>query len=81
MAVQDTVQAQAMAQAIQAGFPILADPGHTVADAYQVFNLLGDGLATPAVFVINRAGQVVWSYVGRDAGDRPAAAEVLAQVP
>ena len=81
MAVQAPGQAQAMAQAIQAGFPILADAAHTAADAYGVFNLLGDGAATPAVFVIDRAGQVIWSYIGQEAGDRPSATEVLSHVP
>lgn len=81
VAVQDEGRAQAMASAIQAGFPILADAGHTTADAYRVYNLLGDGVATPAVFVINPAGRIVWSYVGRDADDRPAAADVLSHIP
>ena len=51
-----------MAQAIGAGFPILADTNHAVADAYGVFNLLGDGVATPSVFVIDPAGRIIWSY-------------------
>ena len=81
MAFQDTARAQTMAQLIGAGFPILADANHAVADAYGVFNLLGDGVATPSVFVIDPAGRSVWSYVGRDANDRPSAGQILDHLP
>ena len=81
MAFQDTARAQTMAQAIGAGFPILADANHAVADSYGVFNLLGDGVATPSVFVIDPAGRIVWSYVGRDVNDRPSAGQVLDHLP
>jgi peroxiredoxin len=70
-----------MAQLISAGFPILADANHAVADAYGVFNLLGDGVATPSVFVIDPGGRIVWSYIGKDANDRPSAAQVLSHLP
>lgn len=79
--MQDVGRAALMAQGLQAGFPVLADADHAVAEAYGVFNLLGDSVATPSVFVINSAGEIVWSYVGRDANDRPSAAEVLRHVP
>ena len=81
LAVQDVSRAQGMDQIVQADYPILADAEHAVADAYGVFNLLGDGVATPSVFVIDPAGRIVWSYVGKDANDRPSAADVLARVP
>ena len=81
MAFQDTARAQTMAQLINASFPILADANHAVADAYGVFNLLGDGVATPSVFVIDPGGRIVWSYVGQDANDRPPADEVLRHLP
>ena len=81
LAVQDVSRAQAMHQTVQADYPILADADHAVADAYGVFNLLGDGVATPSVFVIDPAGRIAWSYVGKDANDRPSAADVLVHVP
>jgi peroxiredoxin Q/BCP len=81
VAFQDGSRAQTMAQAIQAEFPILADADHAVADAYGVFNLLGDGVATPSVFVIDPSGRIVWLHVGQDAGDRPAPNELLAHLP
>jgi peroxiredoxin len=81
LAVQDVVQAQRMVQAAGTSFPVLADPDHRTADAYGVFNLLGDGVATPSVFVLNKAGHIVWSYIGKDANDRPSAQTVLAHLP
>ena len=70
-----------MAQLINGSFPILADANHAVANAYGVFNLLGDGVATPSVFVIDPSERVIWSYVGQDANDRPPADEVLRHLP
>jgi peroxiredoxin len=81
VAVQDVDGAQRVAQATGASFPLLADPDHKVADAYQVYNLLGDGVATPSVFIIGRTGSIVWSYIGQNAGDRPSAETVLSHLP
>lgn len=81
LAYQDVPRALTMAQLTQAQYPILADANHAVADAYGVFNLLGDGVATPSVFVIDPAGRIAWSYVGKDANDRPSPADVLSHVP
>ena len=81
MAFQDVARAQTMAQIIVASFPILADANRAVADAYGVFNLLGDGVATPSVFVIDPGGRIVWSYVGKDANDRPSPGQILSHLP
>jgi alkyl hydroperoxide reductase subunit AhpC len=70
-----------MAGLVQATYPILADAEHVVAGAYGVFNLLGDGVATPAVFIIDPSGRVFWSYVGKNTEDRPSAVELLAHLP
>jgi len=81
LAYHDVAQAQQMDQLVQAEYPLLADAQHAVADAYGVFNLLGDGVSTPSVFVIDRAGQMVWSYIGQDANDRPAPSIILSHLP
>jgi peroxiredoxin len=81
LAVQNMTGAQSMDEAVRADFPILADAEHAVSGAYGVFNLLGDGVAAPAVFVIDAQGQIVWSYVGKDVADRPSPAEILAHLP
>lgn len=68
-------------QALGIPFPVLADTDHRVSEAYGVYDLLGDGYAAPAVFIIGPEGRILWSYVGRDPGDRPAAEEILAHLP
>ena len=81
IAFQDVSRAGEMARLVGASYPILADVNHAVADAYGVFNLLGDSVATPSVFVVDAAGRIVWSYVGASAADRPAPSDILAHVP
>ena len=36
-----------------------------------MFNLLNDGVAAPATFIIRPDGGVIWAYIGADIGDRP----------
>ena len=45
-----------------------------------MYNLLGDGLAAPATFVIDADGVVRWSYIGRRNSDRPKAATVISEL-
>ncbi len=61
-------------------YPFLADPDHAVSSAYGVFNLLGDNLATPSVFVVDGGGMIMWAYVGRHANDRPSSQQILDQL-
>jgi len=68
-------------QALGLPYPVLADTDHQVADAYGVYDLLGDGYAAPAVFVIDTDGQILWQHIGGDPGDRPTAQEILDQLP
>ena len=56
LAYQDVPRALTMVQLTQAQYPILADANHAVADAYGVFNLLGDGVATPSASTITVVG-------------------------
>lgn len=81
LAVHDLAGAGQVARLTEAPFPILADPDHAVAEAYGVYNLLGDGIATPSVFIIDPSGQIVWSYVGRNAADRPGIQTILENLP
>ena len=81
LAVQKVSDAEAMIQVTGANFPILADETHRVADNYRVYNLIGDGLAAPAVFVIDRSGEITWSYIGKDINDRPNAQTILTHLP
>jgi len=62
-------------------YPLLADPEHEVADAFNVYDVLGTGNAAPSVFVIDTDGDVAWSYVGQNRSDRPSPSQVLEQLP
>lgn len=68
-------------ESVDAPYPLVADPDHQVAESYGVYNLLGDGYAAPAVFVIAGDGRILWSHVGQHQGDRPTALEILSQLP
>lgn len=81
VAVQDVARAKVMGERSGASFPLLADPDHAAADAYEVFDLLGDGVATPSVFIVDADGYIVWSYVGQHAADRPGAETILSHLP
>ncbi len=81
IAVQDEAGAQASISGTKVSYPILADPDHRIADAYGVYNLLGDGVATPSVFIIDKSGQVAWSYIGQNISDRPDNQTILENLP
>jgi len=81
IAFQNVSEAQLTVDETKVTYPILADSDHAVAEAYQVYNLLGDGVATPAIFIINPQGQISWSYIGKDLADRPGHDTILAQLP
>ncbi|MFW6116054.1 MAG: peroxiredoxin family protein [Chloroflexota bacterium] len=66
---------------IEPPYPLLADPDHQVTETFNVYDVLGDGLAAPSVFVIDTDGTIVWSYVGQSPADRPGTRTVLKHVP
>ena len=67
--------------ALNVPYPVLADPDHEVTEKYGVYNLLGDSLAAPAVFVIDTDGEILWSHVGSGPGDRPSPSLILENLP
>jgi len=81
IAVQGVTQASVVKELGGLDFPILADEAHSVSEAFGVFNRLGDGLAGPAVFVINVGGQIVWSYIGQSPDDYPTPQAILERLP
>jgi alkyl hydroperoxide reductase subunit AhpC len=66
---------------VGASFPMLGDPNHQVAEAYGVYNLMGDQKAAPSVFVIDADGRIVWRYIGKGPGDRPSVGQILEHLP
>ncbi|MFQ6102025.1 MAG: redoxin domain-containing protein [Anaerolineae bacterium] len=81
LAVNSVTSVDGARQVVGAAYPMLADPAHQVAEAYGVYNLLGDGLAAPAVFVIDTDGHIAWSRVGWSPTDRPSVWTILEHLP
>jgi peroxiredoxin len=81
LAVASPSAVRGVQQAIQAAYTMLADRDHEVASAFGVYNLLGDQIAAPSVFIIDADGQIVWRHVGQSAGDRPNVQTILDNLP
>ena len=58
-------------------YPVLYDTNTVVARSWNVFDLLGDGVSAPATFVFAPEGHLVAGHIGRHAGDRPDADDIL----
>ena len=69
-----------MDELTHASYPIMADPNAQVARSYGVYDLLDDGVAAPATFIIAQDGTIVWLHVGVNVGDRPNTLALLATV-
>jgi peroxiredoxin len=61
-------------------YPVLSDTGRQGVSLYGVYNLLGDELATPSVFVIDLEGIIRWEYIGQNTRDRPSNEMILEQL-
>ncbi|HDD24459.1 MAG TPA: redoxin domain-containing protein [Chloroflexi bacterium] len=81
LAVANISSVDKVRNAVGATYPMLADSQHRVAEAYGVYDLLGDKLAAPSVFVIDSDGRIVWQYIGHNSTDRPKVAQILEQIP
>jgi ubiquinone/menaquinone biosynthesis C-methylase UbiE len=51
-----------------------------VVKKYDVYNLLGDGVATPSVFIVSGEKSVNWKYIGESISDRPDNETLLSQI-
>ncbi len=69
-----------MVELTGAEFAILSDENAEVAKDYGVYNLLHDGLATPAAVLVSPEGDIEWRYVGKSISDRPTPDAILDQV-
>jgi peroxiredoxin len=80
VSVEEAEVGRYVSNLLELQYPVAADLEHQVVDLYGVYNLLGDSLATPSVFVIDRDGSVRWKYVGQSSADRPTNEMILEQV-
>lgn len=76
ISVDPTDKSQELASKLSLPFPLLEDKGLSVTRTYKVADEKNE-IAFPAVFVVNRAGAIVWKYLGEAPPDRPPTAEVL----
>ena len=77
----DTVtETSVLAKTLGVTYKLLSDLNGKVAKEYGVYNLLGDGVAAPAVFIVGPSRVIEWSYVGRNIGDRPSSYDIIARL-
>ena len=72
--------AKAMTALTGARYQLLYDSEGVVVRRYGVYNLLGDGVSAPSVFIIGKNRSLEWSYVGKNAGDRPTIDDILSKI-
>lgn len=58
-------------------FPVLYDTDKSVARLWGVYDLLGDGVAAPATFIIRTDGTVESALIGQTIADRPTTESIL----
>ena len=80
ISTDDLSGAKSIASRVGISFPVLYDPAADVVEAYGVYDLLRDGLATASTFLIDKQGVIRWKYVARGISDRPSESEVLEQL-
>lgn len=80
ISIEDASKGQHLSELLDLQFPVIPDVERRAIDLYGVYNLLGDSLATPSVFVIDMQGVITWEYVGQSSGDRPSNDVILDQL-
>ncbi len=62
----------------RAFFPFLyTNKDSAVPELYDVYNLHGDLVAAPAVFIVDKKGRIAYSYIGIDIADRAPTDEIV----
>lgn len=70
-----------MSLAAGAKFQILSDSDRKVIQAYGVLNAKErNGIAHPAVFIIDKEGRIRFLHVGKDPGDRPEDQTIIEEI-
>ena len=77
ISVDSIEDAARMSHHSKAEFTILADSAASVAKAYGIYDLLGDGLAAPTTIIIDNKRQIIAIHVGEHIADRITSNELL----
>ncbi len=81
MSTDDLSNTESLVSGFGIDFPLLYTSGDSsVPDAYDAFDLHGDGLASAAVFVIDDAGEVRWQEVGEVYSNVVPASRIVSQL-
>ena len=80
VSVEDMAIGQNVSELLGLQYPVLSDVDHKAVSLYGIYNLLGDSLATPSVFLIDAQGVIRWEYVGASTTDRPSNEMILEQL-
>ncbi len=80
VSVDDLSGASGVVEQLGIPFPVLYDTSTQVPRTYGVFNLLGDGLAAPATFIVNTDGVITWKYVASQNYDHASVSSILGQL-
>lgn len=70
---------------VNSEFPILLDTQGTVIRKYGLYNLLGDGVSGPAVFILGKNDdgnkfEIKWRHISKDAADLPSGNDIILQL-
>jgi len=60
-------------------YPVLSDASRTAITTWGVLHPT-EGIARPSMFLVNKQGNIVWKYIGKDASDRPPMATIFKQL-
>ena len=77
ISVDDIEGARRMREHASAEFPVLSDADASVTQRYGIFDLLGDGVAAPATFILDGGLRIVAGAVGSAIGDRVSAQAII----
>ena len=58
VSTDDQEDTQAMIDEVSASFEIISDATYTISQQWEVFNILGDGVAAPAAFIIGKNNSI-----------------------
>ena len=62
VSTDDQEDTQAMIDEVSASFEIISDATYTISQQWEVFNILGDGVAAPAAFIIGKNNSILWAH-------------------
>lgn len=79
VSTDDYENTNAMRSDVGATFSMISDTTYTISQEWEVYNLLGDGVAAPSAFIIGKNDEILWSHRGTSPSDRPPTDYLLAK--